>query len=130
MRWTDSQLMEYLDRKGNTTVKEKPKSKYRNKHTWIDGICFHSRKEADRYSELKLLLKAGEIKGFCRQPEFVLVEGNETDRAVTYKADFIVLNNDDTYQIEDVKGYEPQEWERTYKLFRLKYPKLELILIK
>lgn len=38
-----------------------PPRKYRNKPTTVDGIRFASKAEARRYSELKLLEKAGEI---------------------------------------------------------------------
>ena len=75
-------------------------------------------------------MRAGEIKGFCLQPKFVLVEGNDTDRAITYAADFIVFKNDDTYEIVDVKGFESQQWKRTFKQFRLKYPELDLKVVK
>ena len=36
--------------------------KYKNKITEINGIKFHSKKEANRYMELKLLQKAGKIR--------------------------------------------------------------------
>jgi len=118
--------MKHLERQGITTAREKPKKKqkYKNRHTWVDGICFHSQKEADRYGELQLLLMTGEIIGFCRQPEFVLIEGDEKDRAITYSADFIVFYPDGTVEIEDTKGYEPEQWKRTWKMFRHKYPGL------
>ena len=124
--------MEWLEQKGKKTARNKPKkrNKYNNKKTWADGICFDSRKEANYYSVLKTLHTAGEIKGFCRQPEFVLVEGNAEERAITYKADFIVFHNDERVEIIDVKGYETEQWKRTYKQFRLKYPELELKIIK
>jgi len=124
--------MEWLERQGYETTrqKSKKKSKYNNKKAWVDGICFDSNKEADYYSVLKTLHKAGEIKGFCRQPEFVLVEGNSKDRAITYKADFIVFHNDGRAEVIDVKGYESEQWKRTFKQFRLKYPDMELKVIK
>ena len=52
------------------------------------------------------------------------------DRAITYKADFIVFNKDGTYKIVDVKGFESQQWKRTAKQFRLKFPELELCIEK
>lgn len=116
---------EYLELVGKAGSKPK-KTKYNNKKTWVDGVCFDSKKEAEYYTNLKLLMRAGEIAGFCRQPQFVLVEGNTEDRAITYKADFIVFNTDGTYNIIDVKGFESQQWQRTFKQFRLKYPGLEL----
>lgn len=133
MNWSHEEYQEYLKKKGIKTVDEKKplnKSKYHNKYTWIDGVCFHSSQEAKYYMNLKLLLKVGGIKGFCRQPEFVLVEGNEEDRAITYSADFIIFHNDGTYEIVDVKGFESEQWERTFKQFRLKYPNLKLNVVK
>lgn len=132
MRWTEEQYMEWLERQGIKTAREKPKKrpKYNNKKTWIDGICFDSKKEAEYYSILKTLQVAGEIKGFCRQPEFILVEGNAEERAITYKADFIVFHNDGRIEIIDVKGYESDQWKRTYKQFKLKYPNMELKIVK
>jgi len=106
------------------------KQKYHNKHTWVDGICFDSQLEANRYGQLKMLQRAGTIKGFCRQPEFVLVDGNESQRAITYKADFIVFNLDGTVTIEDTKGYETEQWKRTYKMFKDRYPQLEISVLK
>jgi hypothetical protein len=131
LNWSEEEYQEYLKKNGIKTAKDKPKkSKYNSKHVWEDGICFDSRKEAGKYQELKLRLMAGDIKGFCLQPTFPLVEGNAENRAVTYSPDFIVLNNDGTYEIIDTKGYEPQQWERTYKMFRLKYPRLDLKIEK
>lgn len=79
--------------------KEK-KSKYKAKKTSLDGHTFDSLKEANYYEDLKRLLKAGEIKGFCIQPIFILAPN------LKYKADFIVFNNDDTSEIIDVKRNE------------------------
>lgn len=128
---TEQEYMEYLERTGKQTARQKPKrSKYNNKKTWVDGICFDSQKEADFYQELKLLQQAGEIKGFCRQPEFILVDGDVEHRAITYKADFIIFHHDGIFEIIDVKGYESEQWKRTEKMFRLRYPDLELKTIK
>lgn len=131
LRMTEQEYMEYLERTGKQTARQKPKrSKYNNKKTWVDGICFDSQKEADFYQELKLLQQAGEIKGFCRQPEFILVDGDVEHRAITYKADFIIFHHDGIFEIIDVKGYESEQWKRTEKMFRLRYPDLELKTIK
>lgn len=131
MNWSEEDLMNFLERKGQVTAKSKPKrSKYNNKKTWIDGLCFDSKKEGDYYNQLRLLLKAKAIKGFCLQPQFILVEGNEVDRAITYKADFIVFHIDGTTEIVDVKGFESETWKRTFKQFRLKYPELKLKIVK
>lgn len=49
-------------------AEERRPSKYRAKPTTVDGIRFHSRRESERYRELKLLEKAGEIQDLlCQQ---------------------------------------------------------------
>lgn len=45
-------------------------NKYHNRKVTVNGITFDSQKEADRYLELMLLLKAGEIDRLKLQPEF------------------------------------------------------------
>lgn len=129
MRWTEEQYQEYITKKhpsSNNVDKPIKKSKYKNKIARVDGIKFRSQKEADKYLELKLRVRTCDIKGFSIQPKFILMEGNDLDRAITYAADFVVFHNDNTFEILDTKGYEPTQWERTYKMFRLKYPNLEL----
>ena len=132
MRLSESEYMDLLEKQGKVTAREKPKrrSKYNNKKTWVDGLCFDSKKEAAYYQDLVLLHQAGEIAGFSLQPEFVLVEGNAEERAITYRADFIIFNLDGTFEIVDVKGYESEQWKRTFKQFRLKYPELDLKIVK
>lgn len=82
--------------------------KYRNKKTTVDGIVFDSAKEANRYAELRLLEKAGQIFNLQRQVPFVLIPKQERDgkvieRAVTYKADFVYTENGEEV-VEDVKS--------------------------
>ena len=91
------------------------KNKYNAKSVEYDGIKFDSQKEADYYSELKLRLAAKDIKGFCRQPEFVLAPN------LRYKADFIVFNNDGTSEIIDVKGMQTQVYKDKKKVFEDKF---------
>ena len=68
------------------------KSKYRNKKTIIDGICFDSKKEASRYTDLRLLERAGEIVSLECQPRYKILDGfryaGKTYRASYYIADF------------------------------------------
>lgn len=88
-------------------------AKYSNKKVEIDGIVFDSKKEARTYAELKLLKAAGEIKDFARQVSFELVpaqyqEANGKkkciEKAVTYKADFVVEHLDGERSVIDCKG--------------------------
>ena len=91
------------------------KSKYRANKTSIDGHTFDSQKEADYYCELKLKLKSNLINGFCLQPTFILAPG------LKYKADFIVFNKDNTYDVIDVKGFKTKEYIAKKKVFEDKY---------
>lgn len=68
-------------------------NKYLNKPTSIEGIKFDNKKEARRFSELMLLLKAGEIRNLKLQPQFTLQESytatdGEKVRSIKYIADF------------------------------------------
>jgi hypothetical protein len=88
----------------NEKVKKK-RRKYRNKPCEVDGIKFDSEKEAKRYSELKLLLKIGEIGLLERQKPFLLIEANETERKCVYVADFVYWDTKTGKQVvEDVKS--------------------------
>lgn len=99
----------------NFTDGKKRKSKYRANKTSVDGHTFDSKKEAEYYCELKLRLQGKEINGFCLQPTFMLAPG------LKYKADFIVFNKDNTYEVIDVKGIRTKEYIAKKKVFEDKY---------
>lgn len=100
-------------------------NKYNAQKTEIDGIVFHSKKEADRYSELKLLMHAtgkDRVLNVELQPKYpCIVEGVEV---CTYIADFIVHYADGRVVVEDVKGYKKG---CAYSLFRLKKKLVETL---
>lgn len=137
MNWSEEDLENFLNRKtpGVKTVKKvKKKSKYNNIKTEVDGIKFDSRKEADYYYQLKLLKRAGEIRDFGLQPRYELQPTFEKDgtthRSITYVADFVVVNNDGTTDVIDVKGFETQIFKIKQKLFEYKYPDKKLKVVK
>ena len=99
----------------NFTNSKIKKTKYRANKTSIDGHTFDSQKEADYYCQLKLRLQAKEINGFCLQPTFMLAPG------LKYKADFIVFNTDNSYDVIDVKGVRTKEYITKKKVFEDKY---------
>lgn len=107
--------MEHITLKEYKQLQQKGNSKYKAKKTSIDGHSFDSEKEANYYTELKLRLKAGEIRGFCIQPTFILAPN------LKYKADFIVFNNDGTSEIIDVKGMKTKEYIVKKKVFEDKF---------
>jgi len=117
-------------------------SKYHAVRTTIDGITFDSKREAARYSELKLLELAGEITSLTVHPRFLLADGFNIDgkggrvRPIYYIADFKYLEGDDSfdsYIVEDVKGGKATQtavFKLKAKLFRARYPEYELRIVK
>ena len=95
--------------------------KYGNPKTYLDGICFDSRKEAKRYAELRLMERAGEISGLQIQVPFVLIpaqkdkSGKVVERAATYVADF-VYNRAGQLVVEDAKGFRTDLYRLKRKL--------------
>jgi hypothetical protein len=94
------------------------RSKYGAVPTTVDGITFHSAKEARRYQELKLLEKAGKIWDLQLQPRFPLLVESTTGylagafrtpaarRIGEYRGDFKYSDRRTTpYVVEDVKGF-------------------------
>lgn len=113
----------------------KKRAKYGNKKTVVDGITFDSKKEANRYGELRLLEMSGAITDLELQKEFELIPSqyvtdSETgkrrcvERPVKYKADF-VYKDTETGEIivEDVKGMpkRPPEYIIKRKILLDKY---------
>jgi hypothetical protein len=117
-------------------------SKYLAKKTRADGILFDSKKEAQRYQQLKLMQKAGMICDLKCQVKYELVpaqyiDGKCVERAVTYTSDFeyyvlkdlrqkTVMADKDAKQIgqhivEDVKGYRTEVYKIKKKLMLYKY---------
>lgn len=107
--------MEHITLEEYKQLQQKGNNKYKAKKTSIDGHSFDSEKEANYYEELKLRLRAKEIRGFCIQPTFILAPN------LKYKADFIVFNNDGTTEIIDVKGMKTKEYIVKKKVFEDKF---------
>lgn len=111
--------------------------KYHSKKTVIDGITFDSKKEAERYSELKLLERCGAISNLELQKVYELIpaqyelyerygkNGNRLkdgkkciEKSCVYKADFVYIDNETGQQVvEDVKGYKGGQ---AYSVFSIK----------
>lgn len=98
-------------------------SKYHAKKIEADGMVFASRKEYNRWQELKLLERAGRIKNLQTQVRFELIPAQYTEvteytpkthkpktvqklieKKLSYVADF-VYDRDGQMVVEDVKGY-------------------------
>lgn len=78
------------------------RNKFNAKPTVIDGFRFASKLEASRYQELKLLEKAGEIRGLKIHPRFKLSVGEH--HICAYVADFFYWDKRGALHIEDTKG--------------------------
>lgn len=117
-------------------------SKYHSKKTEVDGILFDSKKEAQRYQQLKLMEKAGMICDLKRQVRYELipsqyVDGKCVERPVTYVSDFeyyilkpypgrTVMVGPEAktigeHIVEDVKGVHTAEYVIKHKLMLYKY---------
>lgn len=110
--------------------------KYGNRKTTVDGIVFDSRKEARRYVDLSLLLRAGEISDLRRQVKYVLIPaqreppdpkkkkpvlGKVVERECSYFADFVYQAKDGTTVVEDTKGLRTKDYIIKRKLMLYVY---------
>lgn len=97
--------------------KDKKRSKYNASITEVDGIKFDSKKEATRYRELQLLLKAGEIGLLQLQVPFELNEGGS--HSLKYVADFVYIRTKTGEKvIEDAKGYRTEIYRKKKRLMK------------
>lgn len=114
-------------------------SKYGARKVRYDGKIFDSKKEACRYAELRLLERAGKIKGLELQKTFELIpaqwEAIPTgefykrgerkgqpkfkniclEQSITYKADFCYIENGKQV-VEDTKGFKTKDYVIKRKL--------------
>lgn len=97
--------------------------KYNNKPTVVDGIRFPSMKQAKRYSELKLLEKAGRIADLDLEFNFrIEVKGQ---KICTYRADFVYDELEKSggvitcsRVVEDTKGFRTAVYRLKKKLMK------------
>jgi hypothetical protein len=89
--------------------------KYRNVPTEVDGILFASKREARRWSELRLMERAGYITELQRQVRFPLdVNGQPICH---YVCDFQYRRNGELV-VEDSKGVRTPEYKLKAKLMK------------
>lgn len=98
------------------------RNKYNAKKIKIDGHTFDSKREAQRYCELKLFLKAGEIRNLVLQPRFLLQDeffdkNGVKHKKIEYVADFLYIDNDGKAIVEDVKGVLTDVYKIKKKMF-------------
>lgn len=98
------------------------RNKYNAKKIKIDGHTFHSKREAERYCELKLFLKAGEIRNLVLQPRFLLQDeffdkNGVKHKKIEYVADFLYIDKQGRNVVEDVKGVLTDVYKIKKKMF-------------
>ena len=92
---------------------KKKLSKYKAIKTEVDGIVFHSKKEASRYQVLKLLQRSGMIEDLTLQPKFNVVINDQ--KICSYSADF-QYKEKGLIVVEDVKGMKTPVYNLKKKL--------------
>ena len=102
------------------------KSKYHSKKITVGNETFDSSKEYRRFSELKLLQRAGRISDLRRQVKFILIPtqrepdvigarggvkpGKVIEKECAYIADFVYVNDKGETVVEDTKGFKTTEY--------------------
>lgn len=101
--------------------------KYHNRKVTVDGITFDSVKEANRYKELKVLERAGQVHDLQLQVKFKLIpaqrelnleptatgkpkKGKLLEHEVSYVADFVYKNRYGIQVVEDTKGVKTKDY--------------------
>lgn len=99
-------------------VEKKRNGKYNAKKVTIDGIEFDSTWEGQRYSQLKVLEKAGEITDLQLQVKMSIdVNGVHICK---YIADFVYFENGEKV-VEDAKGVKTAIYRQKKKLIKAIY---------
>ena len=106
--------------------------KYRSRKTTVNGITFASKLEAERYQQLRLLERAGEISGLQLQTEFQILKGwvhpetGEKIRSRYYVADFVYIEESTNKMVvEDTKGVETAEFRLKWAMVKSLYPQYD-----
>jgi len=94
------------------------RNKYHNKIIEIDRIKFRSKKEGNRYLELKALQHTGEVIDFSMQVPFVLTKGK---KKIRYFCDFKVVWKNLHIGYEDVKGHRTELYKLKKELMKDQY---------
>lgn len=102
-------------------------NKYRAVKVKLDGITFHSKGEARRYSELLLLVKAKKIKDLTLQPKFPIEINGEHICNVIGDFEYI---EDKQWVVEDFKGMDTSVSKLKRKLVKAIYKTCELRIVK
>jgi hypothetical protein len=93
-------------------------NKYGAIKTEVGSFVFASKREAHRYSELKLAERSGDISGLELQPKFPLIVNGI--KVATYIADFRYIEGGEVV-IEDSKGFRTAIYRLKKKIVEAQY---------
>lgn len=110
-------------------------SKYRNIKTEVDGFTFDSRAEARRWHDLRMMERAGEIRGLVLQPKYPLIVNgvpikNSRGRVRMMIADFAYITKENILVVEDVKGKDTEISRLKRDIFHTGYPDIKVSIVK
>jgi len=111
----------------------KRSGKYNAQTQTVDGINFHSKKEAGYYQQLKIEKRAKLIKGFERQVSYDLYAWSPTKeklKVCCHIVDFVVVLPDGTTECREVKGFATSTWDLKRKLFESNFPETPYKVIR
>ena len=80
------------------------------------GYVFDSKKEFIRWCELRIMEKAHQISNLQRQVSYELIPKQKGERACTYVADFVYIDENGETVVEDSKGVRTDAYRIKRKL--------------
>ena len=106
-------------------------NKYGAKKTELDGQVFDSKGEANRYAELRMLERAGEITNLKTQVEFWVLlpftyEGKK-EQGIRYIADFTYFDRAGNQVVEDFKGHKTEVYRLKRKMLLATHPGIKFV---
>jgi Protein of unknown function (DUF1064) len=95
-----------------------------NVPTEVDGERFPSKKQANRYQDLKLMQKAGKIRKLRREVLFPLIVNGWPIYEGGYRADatyYETVGDLEVYRVEDSKGFATETYLHKKRLMKAIY---------
>lgn len=107
-------------------------NKYGAKKTTYNGITYHSKFEAEYAQKLDWRVKAKDINSWERQVKISLDVNGE--HICDYFIDFLIVNNNASIELIEIKGAETAVWKLKFKLFlaiyKKKHPNILITVVK
>lgn len=116
MKASDFQAIVQARERGKQGRGKTKANKYGAQKTVVGGITFDSKRESERYSELRLMEQIGEITNLRLQVPIYLVGQNGPIRTPSgqrrrYVCDFVYEDRDGRTHYEDSKGFATKDYK-------------------